>query len=148
MRIFKSHPLMSLLNGYLVDSPQPSNISYLWNFGSLLGFCLGIQIVTGVTLAMHYNPSVLEAFNSVEHIMRDVNNGWLIRYLHANTASAFFLYFIPEYNIYLLYAIFKSYFIYSHVKVYLYFYNLGILDRILWYIALFFFSLLTRIYFM
>ena len=90
MRIFKKHPLMSLLNGYLVDSPQPSNISYLWNFGSLLGFCLVIQIVTGVTLAMHYNPSVLEAFNSVEHIMRDVNNGWLIRYLHSNTAAAFF----------------------------------------------------------
>jgi len=90
MRIWKSHPLLSLVNGYLVDSPQPSNISYLWNFGSLLGFCLVIQIVTGVTLAMHYNPSVLEAFNSVEHIMRDVNNGWLIRYLHSNTASAFF----------------------------------------------------------
>lgn len=90
MRIFKSQPLISSVNGYLIDSPQPSNISYLWNFGSLLGFCLGIQIVTGVTLAMHYNPSVLEAFNSVEHIMRDVNNGWLIRYLHSNTASAFF----------------------------------------------------------
>ena len=90
MRIFKNHPLLSLVNGYLVDSPQPSNISYLWNFGSLLGFCLIIQIITGVTLAMHYNPSVLEAFNSVEHIMRDVNNGWLIRYLHSNTASAFF----------------------------------------------------------
>jgi hypothetical protein len=74
----------------MVDSPQPSNISYLWNFGSLLGLCLVIQIITGVTLAMHYNPSVLEAFNSVEHIMRDVNNGWLIRYLHSNTASAFF----------------------------------------------------------
>ena len=90
MRIFKSHPLLSLVNGYLVDSPQPSNLSYMWNFGSLLGFCLVIQIITGVTLAMHYNPSVLEAFNSVEHIMRDVNNGWLIRYLHSNTASAFF----------------------------------------------------------
>ena len=90
MRILKSHPLFSLINGYLIDSPQPSNISYLWNFGSLLGFCLVIQIVTGVTLAMHYNPSVLEAFNSVEHIMRDVNNGCLIRYLHSNTASAFF----------------------------------------------------------
>lgn len=64
MIIFKSHPLISLVNGYLVDSPQPSNISYLWNFGSLLGFCLVIQIVTGVTLAMHYNPSILEAFNS------------------------------------------------------------------------------------
>jgi len=81
---------MSLVNGYLIDSPQPSNISYLWNFGSLLAFCLVIQIITGVTLAMHYNPSVLDAFNSVEHIMRDVNNGWLIRYLHSNTASAFF----------------------------------------------------------
>ena len=90
MRILKSHPLISLGNAYLVDSPEPSNISYLWNFGSLLGFCLIIQIITGVTLAMHYNPSVLEAFNSVEHIMRDVNNGWLIRYLHSNTASAFF----------------------------------------------------------
>lgn len=90
MRILKSHPLLKMVNSYVIDSPQPSNISYLWNFGSLLAFCLIIQIVTGVTLAMHYNPSVLEAFNSVEHIMRDVNNGWLIRYLHSNTASAFF----------------------------------------------------------
>ena len=90
MRIFKSHPLLKLVNSYVIDSPQPSNISFLWNFGSLLAFCLVIQIVTGVTLAMHYNASVLEAFNSVEHIMRDVNNGWLIRYLHSNTASAFF----------------------------------------------------------
>jgi len=90
MRILKSHPLLRLANSYVIDSPQPSNISYLWNFGSLLAFCLIIQIITGVTLAMHYNPSVLEAFNSVEHIMRDVNNGWLIRYLHSNTASAFF----------------------------------------------------------
>ena len=90
MRILKSNALLKMANSYLIDSPQPSNISYLWNFGSLLAFCLIIQIVTGVTLAMHYNPSVLEAFNSVEHIMRDVNNGWLIRYLHSNTASAFF----------------------------------------------------------
>jgi len=90
MRIFKSHPLLRLVNSYVIDSPTPSNLSYLWNFGSLLALCLIIQIVTGVTLAMHYTPSVAEAFNSVEHIMRDVNNGWLIRYLHANTASAFF----------------------------------------------------------
>ena len=90
MRILKSNPLLRILNSYLIDAPTPANISYLWNFGSLLGLCLGIQIVTGVTLAMHYTPSVAEAFNSVEHIMRDVNNGWLIRYLHANTASAFF----------------------------------------------------------
>jgi ubiquinol-cytochrome c reductase cytochrome b subunit len=90
MRIFKSHPLLRLVNSYIVDSPTPSNLSYLWNFGSLLALCLIIQIVTGVTLAMHYTPSAYEAFNSIEHIMRDVNNGWLIRYLHANTASAFF----------------------------------------------------------
>ena len=90
MRILKSNPLLRILNSYLIDAPTPANISYLWNFGSLLGLCLGIQIVTGVTLAMHYTPTVLEAFNSVEHIMRDVNNGWLVRYLHADTASAFF----------------------------------------------------------
>ena len=90
MRILKSHPLLKIVNSYTIDSPQPSNISYLWNFGSLLAFCLVIQIVTGVTLGMHYTPNVLEAFDSVEHIMRDVNNGWLIRYLHSNTASAFF----------------------------------------------------------
>nr|YP_010218635.1 cytochrome b [Morchella brunnea]UBU98372.1 cytochrome b [Morchella brunnea] len=90
MRILKSYPLLRMVNSYVIDSPQPSNISYWWNFGSLLALCLVIQIITGVTLAMHYNPSVLESFNSVEHIMRDVNNGWLIRYLHSNTASAFF----------------------------------------------------------
>jgi ubiquinol-cytochrome c reductase cytochrome b subunit len=90
MRILKSHPLLKMVNSYVIDSPQPSNISYLWNFGSLLAFCLIIQIITGVTLGMHYTPNVLEAFDSVEHIMRDVNNGWLIRYLHSNTASAFF----------------------------------------------------------
>ena len=90
MRIFKSHPLLKIINSYVIDSPTPSNISYLWNFGSLLGLCLVIQIITGVTLGMHYTPNVIEAFDSVEHIMRDVNNGWLIRYLHSNTASAFF----------------------------------------------------------
>jgi ubiquinol-cytochrome c reductase cytochrome b subunit len=90
MRILKSHPLLKMVNSYVIDSPQPSNISYLWNFGSLLAFCLIIQIITGVTLGMHYTPSISEAFDSVEHIMRDVNNGWLIRYLHSNTASAFF----------------------------------------------------------
>jgi ubiquinol-cytochrome c reductase cytochrome b subunit len=90
MRIFKTNSFLKLVNSYIIDAPVPNNISYLWNFGSLLAVCLVIQIVTGVTLAMHYIPSVLEAFNSIEHIMRDVNNGWLIRYLHSNTASAFF----------------------------------------------------------
>lgn len=90
MRILKKHSILRLLNSYLIDSSQPSNLSYMWNFGSLLACCLGIQIVTGVTLAMHYNTSIADAFDSVEHIMRDVNYGWLVRYLHANTASAFF----------------------------------------------------------
>jgi ubiquinol-cytochrome c reductase cytochrome b subunit len=67
MRIFKTHPIFRLANSYLIDAPQPSNLSYLWNFGSLLAACLGIQIITGVVLAMHYNASVLEAFNSIEH---------------------------------------------------------------------------------
>jgi len=92
MRILKSHVLLRLLNSYVVDSPQPANISYLWNFGSLLAVCLIIQILTGAFLAMHYTPNVDFAFNSVEHIMRDVNNGWLIRYIHANVASFFFIF--------------------------------------------------------
>lgn len=91
MRILKSHPILSLVNSYMVDSPQPANISYLWNFGSLLGLCLIIQILTGIFLAMHYSPNVDLAFASVEHIMRDVNYGWAVRYAHANTASFFFI---------------------------------------------------------
>lgn len=92
MRQLKQHPILGLLNSFMVDSPQPSNISYLWNFGSLLGVCLIIQIITGITLAMHYVPRRELAFISVEHIMRDVNYGFMIRYLHANTASFFFLF--------------------------------------------------------
>nr|YP_009739396.1 apocytochrome b [Tricholoma terreum]QIC20240.1 apocytochrome b [Tricholoma terreum] len=92
MRILKTHVLLRLLNSYVVDSPQPANISYLWNFGSLLAVCLIIQILTGAFLAMHYTPNIDFAFNSVEHIMRDVNNGWLIRYTHANVASFFFIF--------------------------------------------------------
>lgn len=92
MRLLKSHVLLRIFNSYVVDSPQPANISYLWNFGSLLALCLIIQILTGAFLAMHYTPNVDLAFNSVEHIMRDVNNGWLIRYTHANVASFFFIF--------------------------------------------------------
>ena len=92
MKLLKSHSLLSLANSYVIDSPQPSNLNYAWNFGSLLALCLVIQIVTGVTLAMHYTPNIDLAFISVEHIMRDVNYGWMIRYLHANTASFFFLF--------------------------------------------------------
>ncbi len=92
MRLLKSHFLLRLLNSYLIDSPQPANISYLWNFGSLLGVCLIIQILTGVFLAMHYTPHVDFAFNSVEHIMRDVNSGYILRYCNANVASFFFIF--------------------------------------------------------
>lgn len=92
MRILKSHVLLRIFNSYVVDSPQPANLSYLWNFGSLLALCLIIQILTGAFLAMHYTPNVDLAFNSVEHIMRDVNNGWLVRYTHANVASFFFIF--------------------------------------------------------
>ena len=67
MRLLKKHVLLRLLNSYIVDSPQPANISYLWNFGSLLGTCLILQILTGIFLAMHYCPNVDLAFNSVEH---------------------------------------------------------------------------------
>jgi len=91
MRILKTNALLRLANSYIVDSPQPANLSYMWNFGSLLALCLIIQILSGVFLAMHYTPSVDMAFNSVEHIMRDVNNGWIVRYTHANVASFFFI---------------------------------------------------------
>nr|APX40341.1 cytochrome b [Clytra quadripunctata] len=87
----KTPPLIKILNNSLIDLPSPSNISYMWNFGSLLGLCLIIQIITGIFLAMHYCPSIDSAFNSVSHICRDVNNGWLIRTLHANGASLFFI---------------------------------------------------------
>jgi len=75
----------------VIDSPAPTNLTYFWSFGSLLGVNLILLIITGLTLAMHYTPNTLLAFSSVEHIMRDVNNGWLLRYLHANGASFFFI---------------------------------------------------------
>nr|AIG54271.1 cytochrome b [Pampus argenteus] len=87
----KTHPLLKIINGSLIDLPTPSNISAWWNFGSLLGLCLISQILTGLFLAMHYTPDIESAFNSVAHICRDVNFGWLIRNLHANGASFFFI---------------------------------------------------------
>nr|YP_010134857.1 apocytochrome b [Xerocomus impolitus]QWM94545.1 apocytochrome b [Xerocomus impolitus]QWM97177.1 apocytochrome b [Xerocomus impolitus]UHB41876.1 apocytochrome b [Xerocomus impolitus] len=108
MRLLKSHSLLRLFNSYVVDSPQPSNISYLWNFGSLLATCLVIQILTGCFLAMHYQPHVDFAFNSVEHIMRDVNNGWLIRYIHANVASFFFIFVYGHIGRNIYYGSYKS----------------------------------------
>nr|ASY97987.1 cytochrome b [Taumantis sigiana] len=87
----KIHPLIKISNNALVDLPTPSNISSWWNFGSLLGLCLGIQILTGLFLAMHYSAHIDLAFSSVNHICRDVNYGWLLRTLHANGASMFFI---------------------------------------------------------
>nr|AKS25002.1 cytochrome b [Alouatta seniculus]URH15455.1 cytochrome b [Alouatta seniculus puruensis]URH15858.1 cytochrome b [Alouatta seniculus puruensis]URH15897.1 cytochrome b [Alouatta seniculus puruensis] len=87
----KTHPLAKIINNSFIDLPTPSNISAWWNFGSLLGICLIIQITTGLFLAMHYTPDTSTAFSSVAHITRDVNYGWMIRYLHANGASMFFI---------------------------------------------------------
>nr|AHX22556.1 cytochrome b [Poeciliopsis turrubarensis] len=87
----KSHPLLKIANDALVDLPTPVNISAWWNFGSLLGLCLIAQILTGLFLAMHYTSDISTAFSSVAHICRDVNYGWLIRNMHANGASFFFI---------------------------------------------------------
>nr|QYK92017.1 cytochrome b [Neodon linzhiensis] len=89
--IRKNHPLIKIINHSFIDLPAPSNISSWWNFGSLLGLCLIVQILTGLFLAMHYTSDTSTAFSSVAHICRDVNYGWLIRYLHANGASMFFI---------------------------------------------------------
>nr|QHB76718.1 cytochrome b [Hylomyscus anselli] len=89
--IRKTHPLFKIINDSFIDLPAPSNISSWWNFGSLLGICLMIQIITGLFLAMHYTSDTMTAFSSVTHICRDVNYGWLIRYMHANGASMFFI---------------------------------------------------------
>nr|YP_010394072.1 apocytochrome b [Phytophthora cactorum]DAZ88080.1 TPA_asm: apocytochrome b [Phytophthora cactorum] len=83
--------LFAVLNNHLIDYPTPVNLNYFFGFGSLAGIMLVVQILTGIFLAMHYTPHIDLAFNSVEHIMRDVNNGWLIRYTHANGASFFFI---------------------------------------------------------
>nr|YP_009328106.1 cytochrome b [Trigonidium sjostedti]APD14959.1 cytochrome b [Trigonidium sjostedti] len=85
------HPLLKIINNSLIDLPTPSNISMWWNFGSLLGLCLMIQLLTGMFLSMHYCANIDLAFNSVNHICRDVNYGWLLRTLHANGASFFFI---------------------------------------------------------
>nr|QCU82555.1 cytochrome b [Myotragus balearicus] len=87
----KTNPLMKIVSNAFIDLPAPSNISSWWNFGSLLGVCLILQILTGLFLAMHYTSDTTTAFSSVAHICRDVNYGWIIRYMHANGASMFFV---------------------------------------------------------
>nr|YP_010954873.1 cytochrome b [Serrognathus castanicolor]WMW30258.1 cytochrome b [Serrognathus castanicolor] len=91
MPLRKISPMTQIINNSLIDLPSPSNISAWWNFGSLLGLCLGIQMITGVFLAMHFTANIDTAFNTVVHISRDVNYGWLIRATHANGASFFFI---------------------------------------------------------
>ena len=88
---FLKQPLLSTVNEHLIDYPTPSNLSYWWGFGSTAGICLVLQIATGIFLAMHYTPHIDLAFLSVEHIMRDVEGGWFLRYMHANGASMFFI---------------------------------------------------------
>lgn len=91
MRLRTNYPILSTINNSLIDLQSPSSLSYLWNFGSLLGLCLVIQIITGIFLAMHYCPDTSIAFQSIAHILRDVNNGFLLKYAHANGASFFFI---------------------------------------------------------
>nr|YP_009700158.1 cytochrome b [Ophiura sarsii]QEP94710.1 cytochrome b [Ophiura sarsii]QHT54207.1 cytochrome b [Ophiura sarsii]QYF07893.1 cytochrome b [Ophiura sarsii] len=87
----KNHPVVKIINSSLWDLPTPSNLSAWWNFGSLIGLCLGVQIITGIFLAMHYTADIALAFSSVSHICRDVNYGWLLRNIHANGGSMFFI---------------------------------------------------------
>nr|ANH55817.1 cytochrome b [Grandisonia alternans] len=89
--IRKSHPILKIINNSFIDLPAPSNLSSLWNYGSLLGICLITQILTGLFLSMHYTADTSLAFSSIAHICRDVNYGWLVRNIHANGASFFFI---------------------------------------------------------
>lgn len=90
--IRSSHPIIKHINNALIDLPAPNNISIIWNYGSLLGLCLVIQIITGLFLSIHYVSHIDLAFSSVAHISRDLNYGWIIRSIHANGASIFFLF--------------------------------------------------------
>jgi ubiquinol-cytochrome c reductase cytochrome b subunit len=91
MKRWNKDYLLSFIDSHIIDYPTPINLNYMWSFGSIAGFCLVIQILTGIFLAMHYTPNIELAFDSVEHIMRNVKNGWLLRYAHANGASMFFI---------------------------------------------------------
>nr|YP_010894805.1 cytochrome b [Drepanocentron fuxiensis]WJW73318.1 cytochrome b [Drepanocentron fuxiensis] len=90
--MMKTHPIIKLVNNSIINLPSPSNISFLWNFGSLLGMCLMIQILTGIFLSMNYCPSTMMAFESMNHINHNVNKGWMMQIIHANGASMFFIF--------------------------------------------------------
>lgn len=100
--IFNTHPILKIISGALVDLPSPANLSYWWNFGSLLGICLILQIVTGLFLAMQYTGDTKLSFEAVTHLTQDVSNGCLLRIFHANGARFFFfcLYFHAGRGIY------------------------------------------------
>jgi ubiquinol-cytochrome c reductase cytochrome b subunit len=87
-----NNKILAIIGGHGISYPTPSNLNYFWGFGSISGFLLVWQILSGILLAMHYSPEVSLAFNSIEHIMRDVPNGWLIRYCHSGGASMFFIF--------------------------------------------------------
>jgi len=89
-RVNKNY-IVGFIDSHIIHYPSPISLTYAWSFGSLAGLCLVIQMISGIFLGMHYTPHVELAFSSIEHIMRDVNNGWLIRYVHANGASMFFI---------------------------------------------------------
>nr|QWC53787.1 cytochrome b [Evacanthus danmainus] len=89
--IRKNNPLIKIINNSLIDLPAPMNLSLWWNFGSILGLCLIIQLISGIFLSMHYTANIEIAFDSVSHITRDVNYGWMMRTIHSNGASMFFV---------------------------------------------------------
>lgn len=122
--------LLSNIDSHIISYPTPININYLWSFGSAAGICLVIQIITGIILAMHYTPHIDLAFQSVEHIMRDVSYGWFIRYLHANGASFFFIV------------------VYSHIFRGLYFGSYMHPRSLLWFSGVFIFLLMMATAFM
>ena len=88
---FNKNYLLAFVDSHIIHYPTPITFTYAWSFGSLAGICLIIQMLSGIFLSMHYTPNIDLAFLSVEYIMRDVPNGWLIRYIHANGASMFFI---------------------------------------------------------
>ena len=88
---WNSNLLPAIVDSHVIDYPAPKNLNYMWSFGSAAGICLGIQLLSGIFLAMHYCANMEYAFYSIEHIMRDVKYGWIIRYMHANGASMFFI---------------------------------------------------------
>nr|YP_004857886.1 cytochrome b [Stenopirates sp. HL-2011]AEK26852.1 cytochrome b [Stenopirates sp. HL-2011] len=111
--IRKIHPIMKLINSSLIDLPTPSNISLWWNFGSLLGMCLMIQIMTGLFLSMHYTANTEMAFQSMIHIFRNVNYGWMMRNFHANGASLFFFCLYMHIGRSIYYGLYKLHYVWS-----------------------------------